>query len=112
MDTAPGRNVVVKYQEAPGYKKVGATGVYGGVTPTGHILCHFFMDWREIPPIQEHTIQPDGALITKELSDTLPVIIRELQVGVLFAPQIAKSIGEWLIQQSDIVIQAQADNLG
>jgi hypothetical protein len=40
-----------------------------------------------------------------QTTPTAPTLIRELQVGILLAPQVVRSIGEWFIAQSDLLEQ-------
>lgn len=113
MDNPSGRKILVKFREAPDYKKVGATGIFGGITPTGHVLCHFFIDFQEIPSEMTHIVQEGGNLAPEAGNQFPPNIIRELQVGVLLPPQILRSVGEWFIAQSDTIEQiAQENNPG
>jgi hypothetical protein len=108
MDKPTGREISIKVREAPDYKRIGATGVYGGLTPTGHLMCNFFIEFNELPTELKQTLQDDGSLGSLELNQTgstVPTLIRELQVGILLAPQLVRSIGEWFIAQSDLLEQ-------
>src|SRR5262249_8707947 len=109
MENPSSRNVLVKFREASDYKKVGATGIYGGITPGGEGLCHFFIEFREIPDELTHIVQ-DGALVPEERNLPTPTIIRELQVGVLLPAQVVRSIGEWFITQSNTIEQLSQGN--
>lgn len=113
MDNPTQREIHIKVREAPDYKRIGATGVYGGLTPNGHLMCNFFIEFNELPTELKHTLQADGSLGPPELHQsmpTLPTLIRELQVGVLLAPQLVRSIGEWFIAQSDMLQQMIQSN--
>ena len=109
MDHPSGRNILVKFREAPDYKKVGATGIYGGITSTGELLCHFFIEFQEIPDELTHIVQ-DGNLVPEGGNLSTPTIIRELQVGVLLPGHVVRSIGEWFIAQSDVLAQITQQN--
>ena len=112
MENPSSRNIFVKFREAPDYKKVGATGIYGGLTPSGEVLCHFFIEFREIPDELKHIVQ-DGNLVPEEGNSPTPTFIRELQVGVLVSAQVVRAIGEWFITQSNTIEQmAQGKNPG
>src|SRR5215470_7700056 len=110
MENPSTRNILVKFREAPDYKKVGATGIYGGITTTGELLCHFYIEFHEIPDEQRHIVK-DGSLVPEPGSSSTTALIRELQVGVLLPAHIIRSIGEWFIVQSNTIEQiAQANN--
>jgi hypothetical protein len=113
MDNPSSRNILIKFKEAPDYKKVGATGIYGGMTPTGQVLCHFFIDFAQIPEEVTHIVQEDGQLVPESGPTTASIIIRELQVGILLPPNVLRAIGEWFIAQSNTIEQiAQGNNPG
>ena len=106
MDNSTRRDLTIKVREAPDYKRIGATGVYGGITPNDHLMCNFFIEFNELPTELKHIIQADGNWGPPELNEPTPTgltVIRELQVGILLAPQLVRSIGEWFIAQSDLL---------
>ena len=68
--------------------------------------CNFFIEFNELPTELKHIIQADGNWGPPELNEPTPTgltVIRELQVGILLAPQLVRSIGEWFIAQSDLL---------
>jgi hypothetical protein len=101
--------IKVKFKEAFGYRQVAATGVLGAPTLSGDLLCNFFLEYRALPeyinvyatesaaPVEETIFPPDGK----------DVFIRELQVGILLNPQVARSIGEWLMKRADEIMKIQ-----
>lgn len=100
--------ISIELKKSDDYKILPATGVYGGGTPQGEILCNFFVEHNKIPDGLKIEIDPkSGNLVsessiytTQERVDTT----RELQVGLLIRPDIARSIGEWLIRKADEVL--------
>lgn len=104
MEKLQKKHVSIKYQKPSDYKIIPATGAYGGTTPQGEILCNFYVEYQVPPDSIKLEINPaDGTSeeIEKVVKDSY---IRELNVGVLMRPDIAKSIGEWLIKQANAVI--------
>lgn len=95
------RKILVKYKESQDYRKVAASGVFGGPTPAGGLMCNFFLETRAVPDQVEVEIDSSGAAIEKPLTEGEgEVFIREILFGVLLSPQVARSIGDWLIQRS------------
>jgi hypothetical protein len=105
MEKPEGRKIKVLFSKAPDYRKIAATGVWGGPAPTGEILCNFFIDQMSSPDELEITLSPTGE---KELENPIfkeeKTVIRELQVCVIMSPLIAKSVGEWMIKRAEEVI--------
>jgi hypothetical protein len=95
------RKVLVKYKESKDYRKGAASGVFGGPTPAGGLMCNFFLETRAVPDQVEIEIDSSGAAIEKPVTEEEgEVFIREILFGVLLSPQVARSIGDWLIQRS------------
>jgi hypothetical protein len=95
------RKIIVRYREASDYRSLPATGVFGGPTPAGDLICNFFLETRAVPEEVEIEIDAAGAAKEKLAPTGGPeVFFREIQVGILLNPNVARSIGEWLIQRS------------
>lgn len=92
----------IEYQKATDYKLFPATGAWGGPTPQGEILCNFFVEHTAIPKSVTLTINK-GVVQPGEASEPSR-IVRELQTAVIMRPDIAKSIGEWLIRKAEEVL--------
>lgn len=105
MEQLQKKKVSIKYQKLSDFKIIPATGAHGGTTPQGEILCNFYVEYLAPPDSLKLEINPaDGT--TKEIEKVVKdSYIRELNVGVLMRPDIAKSIGEWLIDQANAVIE-------
>ena len=93
----------VKFSKSPEYKIVGATGAYGGPTPQGEILCHLFIEYPLPPERVEIEVNPDGSF-QERVQEPKDVIVRELQVGLLLRPDIARIIGKWLVDHAEKVM--------
>jgi len=99
------RKILVRYRESPDYRRVPATGVFGGPTPAGDLMCNFFLETRAVPEEVEIEIDAGGAAKEKQPPQEDPeVFVREIQVGILLNPNVARSIGEWLIQRSEEIL--------
>jgi hypothetical protein len=83
------------YKETPRYRHISATGVVGGPITTGDLLCNFFLEHRSLPDeisiSFESNVKPIETPLYSQGKDTY---IRELQVGIIMNPKVAKSIGE------------------
>jgi len=94
-----------RFTESKYYHKVAATGVYGGASPQGEIICNFFVEEQSIPESVEVRIDKETG-VASETSDknVRRVTVREIQVAVVLRPDIAKAVGEWLIQRANEVL--------
>lgn len=105
MEESKKKQLSIKYQKTSDYKIVPATGAYGGPTPQGQVLCNFYVEYHIPPDSVKIEINPsDGTSNEIERRAGKDSYMRELNVGVLMRPDIAKFIGEWLIEQANAVI--------
>ena len=88
------------FSRAEGYRRIPATGAWGGVSPNGEIVFDFFVEHRQNPERMEVEVRKGEIIEKKRYPDPLP-IIRESQVGIVLRPDIAKSVGEFLINYAD-----------
>jgi hypothetical protein len=91
---------VVKFvfEKSPDYRIIAANGVWGGVTPQGHLKLDLFVDSIITPESITHNILKDGRLgdeIAREPSGK--IVTRELQIGVVLPVNIAETIGKWIL---------------
>jgi hypothetical protein len=88
----------ITFEKSNEYKVIAATGAWGGLSSNNEVVFDFFIEKHEIPKFIELEIKNGKKVGEKqELENT---IIRELQVGVVLRPDIAHSIGEWLIEKA------------
>jgi hypothetical protein len=105
MEKLPKKIVNIKYKRMSDYKTIPATGAVGGATPQGEVMCNFFVEYKETPDLLKLEINPaDGSSkeIEKVEKDTF---VREIEIGILMRADVAKLIGEWLIEQAEVVLQ-------
>jgi len=99
-----------RYKESPGYRAVTATGVFGGPIISGDLMCNFFIEHHAAPEEGEVYIdlssgKPVGKIVYPEGQR---ILVRELQVGIIMNPRIAKAVGEWLIKRAEELMKIQS----
>ncbi len=106
MDKKKEDTISVKYRRSNEFKYIPATGAFGGPSPQGEIICNFFVENQEYPEDLKLILDPDTRKVIKESGPTLSekIIIRELQIGLVMRPDIARIVGEWLIKEADKII--------
>lgn len=94
------QKVDIIFSRAGGYRRIPATGAWGGVSPQGEIVFDFYVEQLQNPERMEVKIRK-GKIIGKERYPHPQPIIRESQVGIVLRPETAKSVGEFLIKYAD-----------
>lgn len=88
----------IEFRKASDYKIIPVTGAWGGVSPQGEIIFDLFVETREAP--QSITMRIEQGRVPEEIHKEEGVIIRESQIGIVVRPDIALSIGKWLIEKA------------
>lgn len=88
------------FTRASDYQVIPATGAWGGLSPSGEVVFDLYVEKRQNPERLE--IETIEGKLTKETRHPDPQpFIREAQIGVVLRPDIAKVIGEFLIDLAD-----------
>ena len=93
-------DIRIIYRTAKDYRSVPVSGVYGGINPQGMIHADLFIEKTDIPESTTMRVE-EGTGETYELSrnpEQQP-IVRELLVGLVMRPEVAKAVGQWLMHQ-------------
>lgn len=88
----------IKFTKAHDYKIIPATGAWGGVSPHGEVIFDFYVEKLESPETVQIRIEPGRPV--EELGRQGEMQVREAQIGVILRPDIAHSIGRWLIEKA------------
>ncbi len=91
--------IKIIFKKAPDYRIIPATGAWGGVNPQGEIVFDLFVEKLEIPESIRIKVEPGRP--PTEIAREGQVHVRESQIGVVVRPDIARSLGEWLIQKAN-----------
>ena len=93
------------YVKPDDYEPKYVNGIYGGISPKGELMCHFFMEYTDVPleeivplteggePIPEETVKK---LQMSDSNDIVP-IRREVRTGIIIPPQQIRSFASWMI---------------
>jgi hypothetical protein len=91
--------IKITFRKAPGYRIIPVTGAWGGVNPQGEIVFDLFVEKLEVPESIRIRVEPGRP--PAEIAREGQVHVRESQMGVVVRPDIARSLGEWLIQKAN-----------
>jgi hypothetical protein len=96
--------VAFDFVKANDFRVVWADGAIGSVTAHGHVHLALYSERPAIPRRQVFKIDP----VTGTLGDLIPektigrnAYVRELGCDVMMTPDVARSIGEWLLKLAD-----------
>ena len=92
--------IPIEYTRAADYRVVHAAGAWGGATPQGEVECAFFVDCRRLGK-SKMVILDERTGRAEERPPTTQGLTRELQVGVVMSPAIARSVGKWLLAKAE-----------
>ena len=102
--------IKVRYEYSGEYKKIPVTGVWGGISPNAEIIANFFVEFQKKPKQFEIQIDNAGNVIEQPSEDE-KIFIRELLIGLVMRPDIARSIGEFLISHARVGEEILAQKL-
>ena len=95
------RKIRVKYVKELGYRTFPATGVYAGPTPSGDVMCKFFVESQPAPDEIEIDVLKTGDLDEKARHVDPDLYVRSFQVGIVMNPITAKAVGEFITQKAE-----------
>jgi len=95
--------VLISYEKSKDFKFIPATGAYGGPNPQGEIICNFYIEHRKYPEKSTARLNGETGKVVEKITAEQDLMVRELQIGVIMRPDIARLIGLWLIKKADQV---------
>lgn len=100
----------IKYAYSKDYKTVPVSGAIATITPQGLIQCEIFTEKPDI--LNDFTLEVDESGKANEKPQEVRTIVRELHVSMIITPNIARSIGELLINKIDELDQLIEKKIG
>jgi hypothetical protein len=91
-------DVKITFKKASDYKRIAVTGAWGGVSPQGEIIFDLYIESRDLP--QSLTMKLEPGKPPEEIQTGEEGFVRESQIGIVVRPDIAHSIGKWLIEKA------------
>jgi len=90
--------IKIKFRKSNDYKMIPATGAWGGLSPNNEVVFDFFIEKHVNPEFIELEIENGKKIGEKQKGER--ALIREAQVGIVLRPDIAYTIGKWLIEKA------------
>lgn len=105
------------YHHPEDVKPLYINGVYGGMTPRGELLCHFFYEYSD-SPAEESAPVKNGRIDSKkierkertECEGNEKILRRDIRVSLIIPVQQIQSVSEWMankLEESHIVVERE-----
>jgi hypothetical protein len=93
-----GNRVAFDYVKSQYFRVIRADGAIGAITPNGHIHMAFYSERPAIPRRVVNELTHEGVLGKEIEGETVTrgSIVREIDVDLFVAPEVAAQIYEWL----------------
>ena len=84
------------FEYDPGYRLVGANGVWGEPTPRGDLRLDFYVEASTLPTRIMHAISPEGRVGPELRREPERRFTRRIQLGILVSMDHAESIARFI----------------
>lgn len=90
----------VQYTKGRDYRVFPVTGAFGGLNVNGELMVDLFIERMSLPAEEDMTVDENTGHVEQRevIGQTLE---RESQLGLVIRPDIAYSIGKWLISKAE-----------
>lgn len=106
-------DVLVRFTRSKDAVTLAANGVWGGLSPNGSVVAHFFLEQQVVPPELLLQVSPSGVVEKERRGDRgpngAPLYLREIQATLMIRAEDCRSFGEWFLERARQFEQAAAD---
>ena len=89
-------SVAFEYIKSNYFRVIHVDGVFGGITPRGHIHMSVWSQRGATPDRVTHEVKPNGEVGRETARQGSDAIIRELEAGLVLDVNLARSVVKWL----------------
>lgn len=93
------RQIKISFEQAEQFRTIHVDGAWGGVTPQGGIAVNFYHEHHAVPSSLTITMK-EGQTPTERRSGPA-AIVRVLEAEARMTPDVARTLGEWLLGKAD-----------
>src|ERR1035437_6274980 len=90
------KTIDLNYLKTHSYRTYFTSGAFGGITPKGQVYMELYVERGVTPQIVTHQINENGSLGKEVKRDGKVGVIREIECGVIFDIETAKTMKKWL----------------
>jgi len=100
VSTQQSDKAFINFVQADDYKLAPVTGAWGGISPQREIILDFYID-RRSNPVRLEMRSEDGKVVEVKREPDPQPIERFVHFGVAMRPDIARTIGKFLVEKAD-----------
>jgi len=101
------KTLSIVFEEAPDRQFFPVGGAWGGPSPDGStIYAHVYYEYSTLPAMSDHEIDAAGSVdLSKGNQIRRADVTRYVQATLVFSPESAVSMGNWLIKNAQTAIE-------
>lgn len=94
--------ITFDYKLSPDFAVYAVSGAFGGLNTHGEIVMTLYNERAAIPIRQTYNVGKDGSIDKRPVNvEKEKSLIRHVMFGVSMNPEVARSVGQWLIEKAD-----------
>lgn len=97
------RTLRFTYKRGLQYRVIKTDGIWGNMTPRGDIIMSVFVERPAVPDFEEYKLDEIGPgtfdLKASRSQTETDGLIREIEVALALRPEVALSVGKWLLKR-------------
>lgn len=94
------KKITIKYERDQNYRLLPVQGAHIGISPTGDLVVDVYVERSTHP--DELTLELEAPSTVREVDKKGERHIRHVLSGLVMRPDVAYSLGEWLIQKAKL----------
>ena len=94
--------VTFHFMKSPHYRVIRVSGALGGVTPQNDVMVTLYNERHPIPESVTHDVSQSGLKSEPKRQVGKKGMIREVEAVLSLDPEVAKSLGVWLLKQAEV----------
>lgn len=94
------KKVKITYEQDPAYRLLPVQGAHIGISPTGDLVVDVYVERSTSPT--ELTLELEAPSTLREVDKKGERHVRQILTGLVMRPDVAYSLGEWLIQKAKL----------
>jgi hypothetical protein len=106
-DSASPSNIRFYYEKGNFFRVIHVDGVLGGITPTRNIFVSLYNQRAPLPKVIEQRYLPDGTLGDEVCREGKTGVFREMEIGLVLTPSVAKEIANFLLEQAKLLQESK-----
>lgn len=109
-ETDDDNQITFHYIKSNSFRVIHADGMWGGISPSGHLQMAFYNERIPIPQMTVHAVDPVKRIIGEEEERLVrDGIVREVECNVVMSLEVSERLHRWLGVQIESLKKAKED---